>query len=180
MSSLAGWNAENVSPADDFDQLPAGDYTAVIIDGAWEDVSNAEDKGKCIKFTWQVKDGPHDGRLFWQRLLLGFRGPEKTPGKIVEIAQRSLSAISHATGKLHVQTENGQEMFHIPCRVRIGAQKNNPQYNEVKSVKPVNGAQPAPAQQANGYAQTTQQAAPAPAPANQGGGNVPAFMRRAS
>lgn len=165
MVNIAGHYDQNAEPGE-FDQLPAGTYRAKIIESDIVDISESRDVGRCLKLTWQVETGPHDGRLIWQRLNMWFTGPEKTPGKVAEIANQQFAAIRQATGKLIVNDTT--ELHHIPCMITVGPQKNDPQYNEVKSVKPVAGAQPAhqAAPAPSGPPRSTPPASP---PANSGG-----------
>lgn len=143
--------------ANSFDDLPAGTYEAEIVESARENISKDKDVGECLNLCWKVISGDLEGRLFWQRLNLWWTGPEKTPGTVVKIANGQFKDLRDATG---VQFPNDSaELHNIPCSVTYGPQKNDPNYSEVKSVKPVGGAptkqvatgsqqrQPAPAQQ---------------------------------
>ena len=140
MAQIGGHYNQDAEPTGEFERLPAGDYRAKIVESEIVDISDTKDIGRCLKLTWQVETGPLDGRLFWQRLNMWFTGPEKTPGKVAEIANQQFAAIRHATGKLAVN--DTEELHHIPCMVSYGPQKNNPEYDEVKSVKPIAGARP--------------------------------------
>lgn len=149
-----------------FDRLPPfSDQRAKIIESEIIPISDKEDLGKCLNLTWQIETGPLDGRLFWQRINMWWTGPEKKPGTVVQIANSQFAAIRQATGKMTPQ--NTTELHHIPCLVSYGPQKKNPDYDEVKSVKPVGGA--APAVQ-NGQQQRFTAPAGNAAPANNGGG----------
>ena len=140
----ATFDATQVEPTGEFEQLPAGEYQAQVIESRREPVSRDHpEKGECLSLTWKITSGPLEGRLFWQRILLWFSGAEKTPGRTVEIAQQQLSALCHATGQMALS--NSEQLHYRPCIVRYGPQKNNPQYNQVKSVKPAGGQAPAPA-----------------------------------
>lgn len=160
MANLGGnFDANQVEPSGDLTPVPAGDYRAMIVES--EIVDTKAGDGRYLKLTWKVEGGEHDGRLIWQNLNLWNKNT-----KAVEIAQRDLSAICHATGKLNVQ--DSDELAHIACLIRVSVRTDpNGNYapqNEVKAVKPVGGGQPA--FQPNGGGQ---QAAPAQA-ANSGGG----------
>ena len=91
MVQIAGGYDADAKPGQ-FDRLPAGTYKAKVIEAEVVEVSESEDKGRALKLTWQVVDGEFDGRLFWQRILLWFSGSEKTPGKVVEIANQQFAA----------------------------------------------------------------------------------------
>lgn len=169
MANIAGSYDENAEP-NQFDRLPAfADQRAKIIGSEIEDIK--DNKGRCLNLTWQIETGPMDGRLFWQRLNLWFTGPEKKPGEVVRIANAQFAAIRTATGK--VAPQNSEELHHIPCLVSYGPQKNDPNYDEVKSVKPIAAAPGGPApvqQQRQAPAATQRQALPA---SNSSGGSAP-------
>lgn len=89
--------------------------------------------------------------------------------KAVEIAQKELSALCHATGvfKLSMPQENldncGMELRGARCVIDVKPQANNPEYMEVKKVFDVNGNEPgkapAAAPQPANYASQAPQAA---------------------
>lgn len=124
--------------ASNFDALPAGNYEAQIVESAKEPISKNEDKGDCLNLCWQVTSGPYEKRLFWQRIMLWFSGSEKTPGKVVQIANQQFASVREATGQKVVN--DSEELHHIPCLVAYGPQKNDDRYSEVKSVKPLGGS----------------------------------------
>jgi hypothetical protein len=116
-----------------FDRLPAfTNQRAKIINADVIEISDKENKGRCLNLTWQIETGAMDGRLFWQRLNLW---PENMDNmeKVINIANSQFAAIREATGKLTPQDTD--ELLHIPCLVSYGPQKKNPAYDEVKSVK---------------------------------------------
>jgi hypothetical protein len=127
---------------DDLDTLPDGIYRARIIEASREPISLNNHRGDCLKLTWKVSEGEHDGRLFWQRINIWFDGPEKTPGKVREMASRMINSIAEATGVGVIR--NTDEILEIDCLVTYGAQKNDPRYSEVKAVKGVDRHAPAP------------------------------------
>lgn len=121
-----------------FDQVPAGTYEAEIIESSKEPISKDKDIGDCLNLCWRVVAGDFAGRLFWQRLNLWWNGPEKNPGTVVKISNAQFKDIRDATGVS--MPSDSTELHNIPCFVTYGPQKNNPEYSEVKSVKPVPGA----------------------------------------
>lgn len=137
MANIAGSYDEAAEPGQ-YDRVPAGTYRAKIIESEIVDISETKASGRCLKLTWQFETGALDGRLFWQRLNMWFSGPEKTPGKVAEIANQQFAAVREATGKIAPQ--DSAELHHIPCMITIEPQKNNPQYDEVKAIKAVSGA----------------------------------------
>lgn len=156
----------------EYERLPQGTYRAKIIEAVVEAVSDKEDKGRCLKLTWQVETGPLDGRLFWQRLNMWFSGAEKTPGKVAEIANQQFAAVREATVGLGRVVNDTDELLHIPCNVTYGPQKNNPDYDEVKSVKAIGGGQSVG--QGGSTATSSQRSAPPVSNGNAaGGGSLP-------
>ncbi|MCC0013837.1 MAG: DUF669 domain-containing protein [Rhodobiaceae bacterium] len=165
--SLAGFNAETVEPQGSYDPIPAGDYVAYITDAGWR---HTQKGGRYLNVTWEITEGEYTGRLVWDMLNL-----ENANQTASEIAQRRLSSMCHATGKMHLATDNGEEMFRIPCRIKV-AVKNDPNYgakNEIKGVNALDGGGQSPAPRSA----PGQQSRPA---ANNGGGSgqAPAFMQR--
>lgn len=174
MANIAGAYDPNAEAQTGYDPLPAGEYTAKIIDSDIEDVSRHSDKGRCLKLTWQIEGGEFDGRLVWQRLNMWGENMGPNTGKVVEIAMSQFSAIRQATGKIHVQ--DSEELHHIPCIIRL-ALKSDPsgQYgpqNEVKSVKAASG------QSASGPANSGN--APAQSSASGGGGGSAPWRKPAA
>ncbi len=135
MANIGGHYDQNAEP-NEFDQLAAGTYRAKIIESDVVEISEKSDKGRCLKLTWQVETGPSDGRLTWQRINLWPKNMDKIE-KVTEIANSQFASIRQATGKIAPQ--DSVELHHIPCMITVGPQKNNPQYNEVKAVKAING-----------------------------------------
>lgn len=141
MANLGGnFDATQVAPSEGFDVLPAGDYLAAIAKSEKRD-AKAGNGGAYINLEFEVMDGPARGRRFWTMLNLW-----NANAIAVEIAQRELSAICHACGKLRVS--DTEELHGIPMLVRLKI-KSDKQYgdkNEVVSFKPANGAAPAAGQ----------------------------------
>jgi Protein of unknown function (DUF669) len=76
----------------------------------------------------EVLEGPLQGRHVYDQLNLINPNPTAE-----EIAQRTLSAICHAVGKL--QVADSEELHFQPLLVRVAVKPNG--YNEVKGYKPV-------------------------------------------
>ena len=147
---LTGSYDEHAEPSGDFSPIPAGTYRARIEEASIEDISKKDNKGRCLKLTWKVETGPHDGRLVWQRLNMWAENMNNLD-KVISIANSQFAAIRQAVGKTIVN--NTDELLHIPCDIYVMVVESAgyaPQ-NEVKSVKPAGN----PVQQA------AQQRAPA-------------------
>lgn len=140
----ATFDATQVEPSEGRDNsvLPAGDYLAAI---AVSEKKDSKKGGAYINLEFEVVDGHAKGRRFWTMLNLW-----NSNQIAVDIAQRDLSAICHACGKLKVS--DTEELHGIPMLVRLKikpAQKDDhgnelyPAKNEVVSYKPATGAAPA-------------------------------------
>ena len=136
MASLgASFDATQVDPNSGYDILPAGDYLAAIAKSEKRDSKSGG--GAYINLEFEVMDGPARGRRFWTMLNLW-----NSNAQAVEIAQRDLSAICHAAGKLRVS--DTEELHGIPMLVRLTIKKDEKygEQNRVSSYKPANGAAP--------------------------------------
>jgi hypothetical protein len=84
--------------------------------------------GQMLWLDLEVLEGPLKGRHVYDQLNLINPNPTAE-----EIAQRTLSAICHAVGKL--QVADSEELHFQPLLVRVAVKPNG--YNEVKGYKPV-------------------------------------------
>lgn len=154
------FDATQVAPADDFTPIPAGDYTAMIIDSGMEQTKTG--RGSFLKLTLQIIDGPLSGRLLWDRLTLVHDNT-----KTVEIAQRQLSAICHALGIMQVQ--DSAQLHGKPMLLRVKYIEGDGQYgpkNEIGAYKAIGSAPTKPAPTAPAQPKPWQNAgAPSFAPA---------------
>lgn len=142
MAMIGPFDATNVAPAEDFSPIPVGEYPMHIVDS--EVKPTRAGTGHYAELTLEVLDGQYKGRRVWVRLNLDNPNP-----KAVEIAQRELSAICHATGKLKI--DDTQELHYKPmlCRVDIEQREGYSPSNVVKSYKALEGSvgnAPAPQQ----------------------------------
>ena len=148
--------------------IPPGDYAAQIVKSEMKPTKAAG--GELLEIELEILEGEYARRHLWDRLNL-----VNANQQAVEIAQRTLSAICHATGVLRV---NDSEALHFkPMLVTVkvlpagtdksGYERKEPQ-NEVRGYAPVNGqraaAQTAP-RPATQPARAAAPAAAAPAPA---------------
>lgn len=156
----ATFDATQVEPNGDFSPIPAGEYRAMIVES---EIKDAKSGGRYLKLTWKVDGGEFDGRLVWQNLNLW-----NDSTKAAEIAQRELSSICHAVGKMNVQ--DSEELHHLPCLIRVAmrTQEGYAPQNDVKGIKAADGSKPATGGFGGGQQSTPQQQA-----ANSGGGSLP-------
>ena len=142
------FDATAVEPSAPREIIPPGEYVVQIVES--EMASTKAGDGEMLKLTLDIIDGPHAGRKLWDRLNLVNRNQQA-----VEIAQRTLSAICHATGKL--QVSDSEALHFIPMIATVKVKPAGPDkqgihreaQNEVSGYKPANGARPAPATQTN-------------------------------
>jgi hypothetical protein len=170
MAFLGGtFDATQVEPQGDYTPVPPGEYKVHII--ASEIVENSARTGHMLKLEIEILEGDQAGRKLYDRLNL-----ENPNAQAVEIAQRTLSAICHAVGRLSVQ--DSEELHGIPMiavvKVDPPRSANGKDYgpsNSVKTYKALNAAAPAAAKPASGFK---------PAPAAASGGATPPWKRNAA
>lgn len=123
MALLNGtFDAADVEPAKPFEPLPPGKYRAHVIESEMA-VTRAGD-GQMLKLTLEILDGPHARRKLWDQLNL-----VNPNSQAMEIAQRTLSAICHATGQL--QVADSEQLHFKPLRVTV---KYEPEGNDKRGV----------------------------------------------
>jgi Protein of unknown function (DUF669) len=105
--------------------------------------------GQMLWLDMEVLEGPLQGRHVYDQLNLINPNPTAE-----EIAQRTLSAICHAVGKL--QVSDSEELHFLPMMVKVAVRPNG--YNEVKGYKPVAQQGPQPAAPAPATAPTPRSA----------------------
>lgn len=158
-----GFDASNVEPAD-FTALPTGDYSVVITDSEFK---NSKKGSQYLALTFQVIEGQGKGRNLWHNLNLSHPSQNAQ-----DIAQRELSAICRAVGKMAIQ--DSAELHNIPLRIHVAyvpAKDEFPEGNRIKkwmpySQPPSPAARPQSAPPA-ARAQTAPPAGKASPPANQ-------------
>ena len=92
----AGFDATGIEPTTDFEPLPAAKYIAEVSTSDMR--PNSKGTGEYLWLEFTVLDGAFVGRKVWTQLNL--INPSQ---QAVEIAQRELSALCRAVGKLRVQ-----------------------------------------------------------------------------
>jgi len=122
------FDATGIDTTNTFDAIPAGDYEAMVT--ASEQKQTKDGTGHYLELTLEIQSGPMQGRRLWDRLNLSNRNP-----KAVEIAQKQLAQLCHATGVL--QVANSEQLHNRPVIMKVTA-KNDPErgmQNEVKGYK---------------------------------------------
>lgn len=118
-----------------FDPLPNGQYEAEIIDSSVEDARSG--KGRKLALTWKITAGPFENRQLWQNINILHDSVQAQ-----EIGQKQLKSICDAIGVPAVR--NTDDLHFKPALLVVGRQKDRPEYNEVKQVKPLGGGSPRP------------------------------------
>lgn len=62
------FDASSISPAEPMEPLPAGRYQAQIVESEMRPTKAGD--GQYLWLGFDVLDGPHKGRKFWERLNL--------------------------------------------------------------------------------------------------------------
>lgn len=164
MANLSGFDANGIEPATTFEALPAGDYTAIIVESDYELTANAKASGNAqdgqfLKLKLQVVEGPFQNRTLYDRLNLV--NPNE---QAVEIAKRTLSAICRAVGRM--QPQDSSELHNIPMIVKVGQEPyNGSMSNKVKGYKSTK-----PAEEPEAPVAATARPSPQPATAKAGNG----------
>lgn len=126
------FNAETVSPSQAFDPLPDGWYEIGIV-GA-EMVQTKDGSTELLKLTYEVDGNKHP--VFANRKVFDRLNVNHANAQPREIAQRNLSAICHAIGKLQLGSESdllgGRLLIKVKC---IPADGQYDARNEVKGYK---------------------------------------------
>ena len=135
------FDATTVEPTASYELFPPGRYTVQIVQSEMR--PNRNGNGQGLSLELEVLKGPVVGRRMFDRLNLVHPNTQT-----VEMAQRTLSAICHATGRMQVQDSEQLHFIPMVADVTIAPPKNG--YGEQNRIKyrPLNEAaaqQPAPA-----------------------------------
>ena len=131
MAQLGTFDATQVEPAAPMELIPAGDYEVQIVRSELKPTKNGN--GQYLELELDVIDGEYSHRKIWDRLNI------VNPNEMAQqIAQRTLSAICHAVGVLHVTDSEQLHCRPMIARVSVEERKDKPgeHSNRVKSYKP--------------------------------------------
>ncbi|MEZ4651965.1 MAG: DUF669 domain-containing protein [Candidatus Eisenbacteria bacterium] len=137
MADLAGFNANEVEPASEWEPVPAGQYVAVIT--ASEMKATKAGTGRYLELTLQIVDGAYQGRLLWSRINL-----ENPNATAVEMGRAELSAVCRAVGVM--TPRDSAELHDIPMLVTVKVKKRDDTgdfTNEIRGYAPKASAVPA-------------------------------------
>src|SRR5690606_8625022 len=120
------FHATGSDPTTAYEILPPGKYRAQIavsgLRGTWNPM------GQYLRLMHDLLDQPHKGRKIFHQLNLVNANPTT-----VEIAQRTLSAICHATGKL--QVNDSEDLHLIPMTIQVGVKPPKDGYGERNTIR---------------------------------------------
>ena len=154
MANLGNFDATTVDPAKSADVLPPGKYVVQIV--ASEMRVTKDGMGQYLWLELDVLEGDAMGRKLFDRLNLVNNNPST-----VEMAQRTLSAICHATGRMQVQDSEELHLIPMLADVRVQPPKNG--YGESNTIRyqPLEQAAATPAPAPRPAAAATQPSKPA-------------------
>ena len=109
------FDATQVEPSAGFEVIPAGKYHVQIVNSEMRPTKAGN--GEMLWLEMTIIDGPHANKRLFDRLNLV--NPNQ---QAVEIAQRTLSAICHATGQMSVSdSEHVLAAVTLPSAIRSTA-----------------------------------------------------------
>jgi hypothetical protein len=130
------FDASGIEPTTPYEILPAGKYRAQIVESEMRVTKNGT--GRFLWLMLDILDGEHKGRKLFDQLNLVNPNPTT-----VEIAQRTLSAICHATGKLQVNDSEELHLIPLTIQVKVKPPKNGyGESNAISYLPPERGAAP--------------------------------------
>jgi hypothetical protein len=119
------FDATSVEPTTAYELLPAGKYRAQIVESEMRVTKNG--MGQFLWLMIDILEGEQKGRKIFDQLNLVNPNPTT-----VEIAQRTLSAICHATGRMHVSDSEELHLIPMTIQVKIRPPKNG--YGESNAI----------------------------------------------
>jgi len=108
------FDSSNQQGQDTNDVLPAGDYIMQIIQS--EVRATKDGSGQYVWLEFDILDGEHQGRKYWDRLNIWNANPTAA-----EIANRALTSLTRACGLVAI--EDTDELHFKPIKVRMGVSK---------------------------------------------------------
>lgn len=144
MAYIGSFDATSVEPSAPIEILPPGKYPVQIVKSEMKDTKAGT--GQLLALEMEIIDGPAKGRKLWENLNLVNPNPQAQ-----EIAQRTLSAICHAVGRL--QVSDSEELHFKPMIATVEVEPEGPdkngihrkERNSIKGFSAASGATAAPA-----------------------------------
>ncbi len=123
------FDASQVEPNRPYGPLPAGEYRVQIVESAYRENDNTG--SKYAELVFEVLDGEHTGRKHFERLSLWHDNQT-----VVDIAQRTLSAICRAVGQMQVSNTQVLEFKPLGMKARVTKRKDNGEWQNQMSYIP--------------------------------------------
>ena len=120
------FDATGSEPTTGYDVLPAGKYRAHIVESEMRVTRNG--MGQFLWLMLEIVEGQYQGRKLFDQLNLVNSNPQT-----VEIAQRTLSAICHATGKL--QVNDSTDLHLVPLMIQVAVKPPKDGYSEKNTIR---------------------------------------------
>jgi len=120
------FDATAVDPSSAYEVLPPGKYVVQIVGSEMRPTKDGQ--GRYLWLELDVLEGPQAGRKLFDRLNL-----VNPNAQAVEIAQRTLSAICHATGRMQVQ--DSEELHLAPMLADVTVQPPKNGYGESNKLR---------------------------------------------
>ena len=176
--AIINFDSTGISVTNHYDPIPAGEYLCIITESTEKHTKDGS--GQYLELKLQVQAGQFAGRTLFDRLNL-----QNSNSKAVEIAQRQLSQICHATGVL--QVADSEQLHYKPMIAIVKIRPASGSYdaaNEIKGYKGADMTQQQPS--ASPFTQTIAPQAPAaqgftpPPPAGFAAGGTAPWMQKAA
>jgi hypothetical protein len=120
------FDASSVEPSAGYDVLPPGKYLGQIV--ASEMRPTRDGSGQYLFLEVDILEGPYAGRKLFDRLNLVNGNPDA-----VQIAQRTLSSICRAVGKM--QVSNSEQLHLLPMILDVRVRPPKGEYGESNSIR---------------------------------------------
>lgn len=120
------FDASSVEPSSSYDVLPPGKYLGQIV--ASEMRATKDGHGQYLYLEVDILDGQYAGRKLFDRLNLVNANTDT-----VQIAQRTLSSICRAVGKM--QVSNSEQLHLIPMTLDVRVRPPKGLYGESNSIR---------------------------------------------
>ena len=138
-----GFDASQVDPAQVYELLPPGKYIAQIVSSEMKDTKDGS--GQFLALKLQIIGGEEDGRAIFDNLNLVNQNQQT-----MEIAQRTLSAICHAIGRLNIEDSEQLHFQEMEINVAVEVDKRDEglpvaerrRQNRIRGYAPAPGATP--------------------------------------
>ena len=110
MAQIGNFDANNVEPSAPREVIPPGEYKAYIVSSDMKDTKAGT--GQYLALDFAIIEGPYEHRHLFANLNL-----VNPSAQAVEIAERDLSAICRAVGKM--QVSDSEELHNIPLTLVV-------------------------------------------------------------